>query len=49
MLGLVSQLGRDEAFSRMRTLSEELFRGEDATEGMAAFREKRLPSWNPGS
>ena len=49
MLGLVPQLGRDEAFSRMRALSEELFRGEDATEGMAAFHEKRLPSWNPDS
>jgi len=49
MLRIVPQLDRDEAFSRMRALSEELFRGEDAAEGMAAFREKRLPSWNPGS
>ena len=29
----------------MRALSDELFSGPDAAEGMAAFREKRLPRW----
>jgi enoyl-CoA hydratase/carnithine racemase len=36
---------RDAAFVEMCALSEELFRGPDAAEGMAAFREKRQPSW----
>lgn len=49
MLAFVPQLGRDEAFAQMRALSDELFRSEDAAEGMAAFREKRLPPWNPDS
>ena len=34
---------RDEAFERMRALSDELFAGPDAAEGMAAFAEKRPP------
>jgi enoyl-CoA hydratase/carnithine racemase len=29
----------------MRALSDELFSGPDAAEGMAAFREKRPPQW----
>jgi hypothetical protein len=29
----------------MRQLSEELFGGPDAAEGMAAFAERRPPSW----
>jgi enoyl-CoA hydratase/carnithine racemase len=29
----------------MRALSDELFGGADAQEGMAAFREKRPPVW----
>jgi enoyl-CoA hydratase len=33
------------AFDEMKVLSEELFRGPDAIEGMAAFREKRTPVW----
>ena len=45
MLRLVPTLDRDEAFTRMRALSDELFAGPDAAEGMAAFAEKRPPSW----
>jgi len=45
LLRRVPELDRDEAFERMRILSEELFRGADAREGMAAFREKRAPVW----
>ena len=40
-----SHAGRDEAFARMRALSDALFTGPDAAEGMAAFAEKRPPSW----
>ena len=40
-------LERDEAFERMRALSDELFAGPDAAEGMAAFAEKRPPAWQP--
>ncbi len=29
----------------MATLSNEMFNGADAAEGMAAFAEKRLPDW----
>jgi enoyl-CoA hydratase/carnithine racemase len=45
MLHLVPTLDRAEAFERMRALSDELFSGPDAAEGMAAFAEKRPPSW----
>ena len=43
LLRLVPGLDRDEAFDRMRALSDELFAGPDAAEGMAAFAEKRPP------
>jgi enoyl-CoA hydratase len=46
LLGRVPGLRRDEAFEAMRELSDELFQGADAAEGMAAFREKRRPSWD---
>ena len=48
LLRTVSSLDRDTAFERMRALSDDLFRGPDAAEGMAAFRDKRQPSWSPG-
>lgn len=41
----VPGVGRDEAFERMRLLSEAMFSGPDAAEGMAAFAEKRPPAW----
>jgi methylglutaconyl-CoA hydratase len=41
----VPGLDRDEAFERMRRLSDELFAGPDAAEGMAAFAERRAPNW----
>jgi enoyl-CoA hydratase/carnithine racemase len=41
----VPSLDRSTAFERMRALSDELFSGPDAAEGMAAFREKRAPTW----
>lgn len=43
----VPTLDLDTAFAEMRRLSDELFSGPDAAEGMAAFREKRPPVW-PG-
>ena len=49
ILGLVPHLDRDDGFAQMRVLSEEMFSGPDAAEGMAAFRDKRLPSWNPSA
>ena len=36
---------RDDAFERMRQVSETMFSAPDAAEGMAAFAEKRAPSW----
>jgi methylglutaconyl-CoA hydratase len=41
----VPGLDRDEAFERMRRLSDELFAGPEAAEGMAAYLEKRPPRW----
>lgn len=36
---------RDAEFERMRALSDRLFAGPEAAEGMAAFAAKRTPSW----
>jgi enoyl-CoA hydratase/carnithine racemase len=49
LLHLVPTLERDEAFRRMTELSNDLFNGPDAAEGMAAFRERRPPSWSQTS
>ncbi len=45
LLRRVPTLDIDTAFDEMRRLSDELFRGADAVEGMAAFRERRPPVW----
>jgi enoyl-CoA hydratase/carnithine racemase len=45
LLRHVPTLGLDAAFAEMRALSDDLFRGPDAAEGMAAFRERRQPAW----
>lgn len=45
LLHSVAAMSRTDAFSTMATLSNEMFNGADAAEGMAAFAEKRLPSW----
>jgi len=43
----VPGLSRGEAFERTVGISRGLFASEEAAEGMAAFREKRRPSWAP--
>jgi enoyl-CoA hydratase/carnithine racemase len=45
LLHRVPTLTTSTAFAEMRALSDELFSGADAAEGMAAFREKRAPRW----
>jgi enoyl-CoA hydratase/carnithine racemase len=45
LLSLVPTLSRDDAWAQMERRSLEFFASPDATEGMAAFREKRRPSW----
>ena len=45
LLHRVPGLDRSTAFGQMRALSDEMFSGPDAAEGMAAFREKRTPTW----
>jgi enoyl-CoA hydratase/carnithine racemase len=45
LLRRVPDLDRDVAFAEMRALSDELFAGPDAAEGMAAFKQKRTPVW----
>lgn len=44
----VPRLEPQEALARMAKLSAELFRGDEAREGMAAFLGKRRPSWAGG-
>ena len=47
LLATVPDLSTDEAFGWTAPLSAELFRGDDAQEGMAAFLEKRPAAWIP--
>lgn len=49
ILAEVPTLDRSTGFDRMRELSDRLFRGADAAEGMAAFAEKRRPAWDDRS
>ena len=41
----VPSLSTEDAFVKTAQWSVELFRSEEAAEGMAAFREKRKPNW----
>jgi methylglutaconyl-CoA hydratase len=41
----VGQLSRDEGFAITAPWSARMFASEEATEGMAAFREKRKAAW----
>lgn len=47
LLANVSNMTTDDAFAWTAPLSAELFKGDDAKEGMAAFLEKRPASWIP--
>jgi methylglutaconyl-CoA hydratase len=47
LLRRVPTLGRDEAFAWTSELSASLFAAAEGVEGMAAFVEKRKPSWAP--
>ena len=47
LLAEVPNLTTDDAFAWTAPLSAELFKGDDAKEGMAAFLEKRPASWIP--
>src|SRR5262252_7908920 len=40
-------MDREAAFTRTTEVTQALFASAEAAEGMAAFREKRLPSWAP--
>lgn len=46
LLHTVASMERGAAFDAMAALSNELFNSADAAEGMAAFAEKRRPSWS---
>jgi enoyl-CoA hydratase/carnithine racemase len=46
LLHTVPSMERGAALDAMSTLSNELFNGPDAAEGMAAFAEKRRPNWS---
>jgi methylglutaconyl-CoA hydratase len=46
VLQSVPAMERSAAFAAMALLSNEMFNGPDAAEGMAAFAEKRPPNWS---
>jgi methylglutaconyl-CoA hydratase len=45
LLARVPEMTSEEAFAWTEALSAELFRTEEAADGMAAFLEKRPPPW----
>ena len=45
----IPAMERADAFQWTTELSESLFASAEAAEGMAAFREKRRPSWHPSA
>jgi methylglutaconyl-CoA hydratase len=45
----VPALARTDAYKQTTAISQALFGSEEAAEGMAAFREKRQPSWVPNT
>ena len=47
LLAEVPPMGVDEAFAWTQQLSADLFRSEEAAEGMGAYLAKRSPSWAP--
>ncbi len=47
IIASVPDLDRDDAFAHMAELSQALFRGDEATAGIAAFRERRPAPWVP--
>jgi methylglutaconyl-CoA hydratase len=47
LLAEVPAMAVDDAFAWTQQLSSELFRSDEAREGMAAFLEKRRPPWAP--
>ncbi|HEY4334000.1 MAG TPA: enoyl-CoA hydratase-related protein [Ilumatobacteraceae bacterium] len=49
LLRAVPDMAVDEAFAAMQQLSEEMFAGAEAAEGMDAFLAKRTPSWAPAT
>jgi len=45
LIRVVSKLSMDEAFAYAEEKINIMFQSEEATEGMAAFAEKRKPKW----
>jgi methylglutaconyl-CoA hydratase len=48
LISRVPAMDRDEAFAWASELSASLFASPEATEGIAALKERRAPSWAPG-
>ena len=45
----IAEMSLDEGFAQMPSLSKSFFQSPEGQEGMAAFREKRLPAWIAGN